>query len=73
MWIIFNVFVEFVTILLLFKFWIFSPKVYGILVHQPGIKPGLIKPAPPCIGRQNLKHWSSSKVLYLDFLINALH
>ena len=45
MCIIFNVFVEFVTILLLFKFWIFSPKVYGILVHQPGIKPCLINPA----------------------------
>ena len=33
------VFIEFVTVLLLFLFWIFGFKACGILVPQPGIEP----------------------------------
>ena len=40
MWTTFKVFIEFVTILLLFYgFWFLGPKAYGILAPQPGIKP----------------------------------
>ena len=40
MWAIFKVFVEFVTLLLLFYALVFfDPKACGILVPQPGIKP----------------------------------
>ena len=39
MWTIFEVFVEFVTTLLLFLFWLFGHKACGILVPQPGIEP----------------------------------
>ena len=47
-WTIFKVFIEFVTILLLFYVWvfIFGPEAWGFLVHLPGIKP-----TPPCIRR----------------------
>ena len=33
------VFIEFVTVLLLFLFWIFGFKACGILVPQPGVEP----------------------------------
>ena len=40
MWIIFNVFIEFVTVLLLlFIVWFFSLKICGILASWPGIEP----------------------------------
>ena len=42
MWTIFKVFIEFVTILLLFTFWLFGHEACGILAPQPGIEP-----APP--------------------------
>ena len=42
MWTIFKVFIEFVTILLLFSvFWFFGCKACGILAPQPGIEPAL--------------------------------
>ena len=45
MWTIFKVFIEFVTILLLFYvFWFFGLKARGILAPQPGIEPA--PPAP---------------------------
>ena len=49
MWIIFKVFIEFIIIfLLLFLFWIFGPKAFGILAPRPGIEP-----ASSGIGRQS--------------------
>ena len=39
MWTIFKVYVEFVTILLLFHVWCFGHKIYGVLVPRPGIGP----------------------------------
>ena len=38
MWTIFKVSIEFVTILLLCYILVFSHKIFGILVPQPGIK-----------------------------------
>ena len=41
MWIIFKIFIEFVTILFLFYgFFFFGPKACQILAPWPGIKPG---------------------------------
>ena len=39
MWTTFKVFIEFVTILLLFMFWFFGHKSFEILAPWPGIKP----------------------------------
>ena len=40
MWTVFKVFIEFVTILLLFYvFWFFGPEACGTLAPQPGIEP----------------------------------
>ena len=39
MWTILKVFIEFVTILLLFYVWFFDCKARGILPPQPGIEP----------------------------------
>ena len=45
MWTIFKVFIEFVTMLLVFfKFWFFGHKACGILGPQPGIET-----APPAL------------------------
>ena len=38
MWIILKVFIEFVTILLCFKFWDFGYEVRGVLAPQPGME-----------------------------------
>ena len=38
MWTIFKVFIEFVTILLLFYVWVLGPEACGILAPLPGIK-----------------------------------
>ena len=39
MWTIFKVFIEFVTMLLLFSVLVFGPKACGILASLPGIEP----------------------------------
>ena len=50
MWTVFKVFIEFVTILLLFySFWFFDTKACGILVPRPGIEPRTL-----CIRRQKV-------------------
>ena len=58
MWAIFKVFIEFVTVLLLFYVFVFWPRqAYEILAPHPGIKPAPpaleghpgIKPAPPAL------------------------
>ena len=44
MWAILKVFIEFVTVLLLFYVLVFGPEACGILAPWPGIKP-----APPVL------------------------
>ena len=39
MWTIFNVFIEFATVLLRFMFYFFGCKAYGILASRPVIEP----------------------------------
>ena len=39
MWTILKVFIEFVTILLLFMFWFFGHEACGFLVSPPGLEP----------------------------------
>ena len=57
MWTIFNIFIEFVTILLLFCVLVFCHEASGILTPRPGIE--LV---PPCTGRQSHNHWTTGKV-----------
>ena len=60
-----KVFIEFVTILLLFlMFWSFGPEACGILVSQSGIT------FAPCVGRQSLNHWTTTEVLSYIFSIS---
>ena len=44
MWTIFKVFIEFVTVLLLFSVFSLAPKAGGTLVRQPGVEP-----SPPAL------------------------
>ena len=39
LWTIFKVFIEFVTILSGFMFWVFGSEAHGIIAPQPRIKP----------------------------------
>ena len=57
MWTIFKVFIEFVTILLLFYFGVFGRKARGISAPGPGIKP-----LPPALEGKVLNHRSSREV-----------
>ena len=57
MWTIFKVFVEFVAILLLFHVLVFWPHVLWNLSS-----PTRDWTQTPCIGRGNLKHWTTSEV-----------
>ena len=66
-WTIFEVFNEFVKILLLLlMFWFFGHKAWGILASQPGIEP-----TPPCNERFN--HWTSREVPEIIFLDGTQH
>ena len=60
-WTIFKVFIEFVTILLLFYVlvFIFGPEAWGFLVHLPGIKP-----TPPALEGEVLTTGPSGKSLF---------
>ena len=58
MWTIFKVFIEFVTILLLFCFWFFDHEAGGMLVPGPGVE----TVCTPCIGKQSLNHWTTRLV-----------
>ena len=61
MWIIFKVFIESVTVLILFYWprgmWDFSS------LTRVGI-------CTPCIGRQSFNHWTACKVPYLFYFFN---
>ena len=57
MWTIFRVFIEFVTILLLFYVLVFWPRSMWVLSS-----PTRDRTSIPCIGRQSLNHWTARKV-----------
>ena len=59
MWTIFKVFIDFVTILLLFYVWFFGRDACGILVPRPGIKP-----APPALEGEVLTTEPPGKSLF---------
>ena len=56
MWVIFKVFVEFVTILLLFYAGVFGCTACGI-ASQPNIEP-----TPPALEGKVLNHWTAKEV-----------
>ena len=60
MWTIFKVFIEFVTLLLLFYIFVFWPEACGILAPQAGIEPTL----PALEGEMPLDHQGSPKSLH---------
>ena len=61
-WTIFKVFNELVTVLLLlFMFWFFGHEACGILAPNQGSN------LHPCMGRQNLNHWTTKEVLHMLF------
>ena len=57
MWTIFKVFIEFVTVLLLFMFWIFWPRGMWNLSSPTRDWTCFL-----CIGRQSLNHWTAGEV-----------
>ena len=63
MWTIFKVFVEFVTILLLFYVLVFWPR--GMWDFSSSIR---YRTCTPCIGRQSLNRWTTREVLGSTFL-----
>ena len=62
MWTIFKVFIEFVTVLLLFYVLLFGCQACGILALQPGIKP-----ASPAMEGEALTHWTARAVPSVGF------
>ena len=69
MWTIFKVFIEFVTILLLFYVLVFWPRAMWDLSS-----PTRDQTRTPCIGRRSLKHWTAREVpnaIFLKIKINA--
>ena len=62
MWTIFKVFIEFVTILLLFYVLFFWPQ--GVWDLSP---PTRDRTHTPCIGRRSLNHWTAREVPSLIF------
>ena len=64
MWTIFKVFIEFVTILLLFYVLVFWPQGMWDLSS-----PTRDRTHTPCIGRQSLNHWTTSEVPALYSLL----
>ena len=58
MWTIFKVFIECVTILLLFYILVFWPRGMWYLCYPT--RDGTLT---PCIGRQSLNHWNAREVL----------
>ena len=66
MWTIFKVFIEFVTVLLLFVLGFLATEAWGILASGPGIKP-----LPSAVEAWNLNCWTTKVVpdnmsLYID-------
>ena len=57
MWTIFKLFIEFVTILLLFFVLVFWPRgMWGLS------SPTRVRTRTPCIGRRSLNHWTTREV-----------
>ena len=63
MWIIFEVFIEFVTVLLFYVL-VFGQEACGILVTLLGIEP-----TPFALEVQRLNHWTTREVLTLTSLL----
>ena len=62
---IFKVFIEFVTLLLLFYgFWPLGQEACGILVPRPGTEPTL-----PALVDEVLNHWTAREVHRLNFFL----
>ena len=67
MWTIFKVFIEFVTILLLFYVWVLGPQgMWDLSSLSRG------RTSTPCIGRWSLNHWTQGKSLNLTFFKDRL-
>ena len=67
MWTIFKVFIEFVTILLLFYvlvFWLQGTWDLSSLTRD--------RTCTPCFGRRSLNHWTTREVLRLDYWDNCI-
>ena len=64
-WIIFKVFIEFVTMLLLFYVLFFGQEACGIIAPGPGIKP-----IPPALDGEALDH-QRSLIVYIIFITKA--
>ena len=63
MWTIFEVFIEFVTILFLLYALVFWPQGMWDLISLTRYQTHTL-----CNGRQNLNHWTTRKVLFSPFL-----
>ena len=61
MWTIFKVFIEFVTILLLFYVLVFWPRAMWDLSSRTRDRN-----CTPCIGRRSLKHWTAREVPWIN-------
>ena len=66
MWTLFRVFIEFVTILLLFYVLVFWPRGMWDLSS-----PTRDRTRTPCIGRQSLNHWTAREVPIALVLLEA--
>ena len=67
MWTIFKVFIEFVTVLLLFYVLVFWPQGMWLLGPRPGIEP-----APPALEGEVLTTGPPEKSLFVLFLVSQI-
>ena len=65
MWTIFKVFIEFVTVLLLFYVFVFGWQGMWDLSSRTRDRTHT-----PCIGRQSLNHWTAREVPYFSFKLS---
>ena len=65
-----KVFIEFVTILLMLYILLFGHEVCGILGMQDLSSLTRDQTHTPCIGRQNLNHWTTRKVTPTPAIFN---
>ena len=61
MWTVYSVFIELVTVLLLFLFFFFAARPVG-LIAQPGNEPAAPPHLPPLDRGQSPSHWTTRKV-----------
>ena len=74
MWIIFKIFIEFATTLLLFYvFWFFGPKACDILAPRPGIEPSPSVLEGEIITTGSPEKYPSTSLLLCSFNFYCLH